>query len=110
MISVLEMAQHTNLTVIHDADLDRLVNGGYASDLLSCVIAGAKENNVWVTLQAHPNVIAVAALVGLSAVIITEGIRPDQETIRKAQDEGINLFGSAETTFNLVSRLAALGI
>ncbi len=110
MISVREMAEHTGLTIIHDADLDRPVSGGYASDLLSCVMAGARENFVWVTLQAHPNVVAVAALVGLSAVIITEGIQPDQETVRKAQDEGLNLFGSAENTFNLVGRLAALGI
>ena len=36
--------------------------GGYASDLLSCVVAGAQPGNLWITLQAHMNVVAVAAL------------------------------------------------
>ena len=42
--------------------LDNVVRGGYASDLLSCVMAGAHKGDAWVTLQAHMNVVAVATL------------------------------------------------
>ncbi len=57
---------------------------GYASDLLSCVMAGASHQGIWVTLQAHNNIVAVAALLELSAVIITENAQPEAETIAKA--------------------------
>jgi hypothetical protein len=56
-------------------------DSGYASDLLSCVMAGAKKGGLWVTLQAHINIVAVAALLDLSAIIITEDAQPDAATI-----------------------------
>ncbi|NMC86582.1 MAG: hypothetical protein GYA58_14995 [Anaerolineaceae bacterium] len=83
---------------------------GYASDLLSCVMAGAVHGSVWVTLQAHANIVAVATLLDLSAVIITENAQPDAETIAKANQEGINLFSTPEQTFAIVGHLWALGL
>ena len=53
------------------------VTGGYAADLLSCVMAKAQAGNVWVTLQGHPNIVAVASLLNLAGIIITEGMAPD---------------------------------
>src|SRR6266540_3812850 len=78
---------------------------GYASDLLSCVMAGAQKKSVWVTLQAHANIVAVAALLDLSAVIITEGAMPDVASIAKANEEGINLFSTPKPTFEVVGKL-----
>ena len=86
------------------------VTGGYASDLLSCVMARARAGNVWVTLQAHVNVVAVASLLGLAGVIITEGAQPDAATLQKAAAEGIVLLSTGETTFAVVAALARLGI
>ena len=83
---------------------------GYTSDLLSCVMAGAKHGAVWVTLQAHTNIVAVAALLELSAIIITEGARPDPETIAKANEEGITLLASEEFTYPLVGKLWEMGV
>jgi predicted transcriptional regulator len=90
--------------------LMRAVTGGYASDLLSCVMAGAADGNVWVTLQAHPNVIAIADLLNLACVIITEGTRIDEETLGRASEKGIPVLLTEETTFTVVSKLAELGI
>ncbi len=84
--------------------------GGYASDLLSCVMAGAKQGSVWVTLQAHLNIIAVAALLDLSAIIITEGAQPDLATIAKAQEQSVTLLGTDMMTYETVGRLWELGI
>jgi serine kinase of HPr protein (carbohydrate metabolism regulator) len=109
-VTVQQVIQQLSLAVVNDAGLERPITGGYASDLLSCVMAGAQEGNIWVTLQAHPNVIAVASLVGLSAVIITEGMQPDEATIRRAGDENITVLTTPEHTFATVSKLAALGI
>jgi hypothetical protein len=87
-----------------------LPEGGYTSDLLSCVMAGATHKSIWVTLQAHTNIVAVAALLELSAIIITEGAVPDQITIDKANDEGITLLSSQERSFNVVGKLWEMGI
>lgn len=90
--------------------LDREVTGGYASDLLSCVMAKARKGNVWVTLQCHANVIAVAALLELAGVIITEGARPDAEMLKKAVEQGVPVLTTPLTTFTTVTKLAALGV
>ena len=109
-VTVHRAVQELNLSIVNDAGLEREITGGYASDLLSCVIAGAQEGNIWVTLQAHPNVIAVASLVGLSAVIITEGTQPDEETVRRAKEEKINVLSSTQCTFAVVAKLAKMGV
>ncbi len=93
-----------------EAALKRPIQGGYASDLLSCVMQHARTGTVWVTIQSHMNVVAVASLLGLAGVIITEGKRPDEETIARAAAEGVALLLTPKTTFDVVSELAALGI
>ena len=72
MVNVETVSEELELEVISCAGaLGRPVVGGYASDLLSCVMARAKQNFIWVTLQSHVNVVAVASLLGLAGVIIT---------------------------------------
>jgi BioD-like phosphotransacetylase family protein len=90
--------------------LDVEVTGGYASDLLSCVMAKARQGNIWVTLQSHLNIVAVAALLQLAGIIVTEGMQPDAATLQKASEEGIPILTTARTTFTVVSQLAQLGI
>lgn len=83
---------------------------GYTSDLLSCVMAGASHQGLWVTLQAHINIVAVATLLELSAVIITEGAMPDPGTIEKAKNENIILLSTPKSSFEIVGRLWEMGI
>ena len=45
------------------------IEGGYCGDLLSDCIANAKEGSVWVTIQSHPNTVAVAVLVGIPCIV-----------------------------------------
>ena len=84
--------------------------GGYASDLLSCVIAGAQPGNIWVTLQAHMNVVAVAALRDVSAVILTENAQPEIAVIEKANEQNVILLGASEPSYQIVGKLWELGI
>jgi hypothetical protein len=92
-------------------DFSRIVPAhGYASDLLSCVMAGARRQGLWVTLQAHANVVAVAALLELGAVIITENAQPEPDTIGKANEEGVTLLTTPLSTFEVAGRLWEMGI
>lgn len=92
------------------ASLGGEVTGGYAGDLLSDVIANGKEGNVWVTLQIHVNVVAVASMKGLAGVILVNGREPEEDTVEKAETEAIPLMVSQLPAFELVGRLYRLGI
>lgn len=107
-----EIIDKLNLTVLTEAkDYNQIVPAsGFTADLLSCVMAGAQRKAVWVTLQAHLNIVAVAALLDLSAIIITEGAKPEAETVTKANQEGVILLSSDKSTFYVVGRLWELGL
>lgn len=89
---------------------DAEVSQGYASDLLSDVLAHAPAGGVLITLQVHLNVIAVASHAGLRAVIFSCGRMPDDDIVQRAAAEGLSLFSSKADTFELVGRLYDLGL
>ena len=86
------------------------VTTGYTSDLLSCVMTGAEDQSIWITLMAHSNIIAVASLLDVAAIIITENAQPDENTIARANQQSITLLSTPIPTFNIVGRLWDLGI
>lgn len=112
MMNLQQIIDQLNLTVLtqpHDFSTI-LPTGGYSSDLLSCVMAGAKKGNVWITLQAHLNIVAVAALNELAAIIITENAQPDAASIAKANQQGVILLSTPQSTYEINGKLWQLGI
>ena len=106
-----DVVDNLNLKVETASDvLEKEVTGGYVSDLLSDVMANTKPGDLWVTLQVHPNIIAVATLKELSGIIIVQGRKPDDETIAKAQRETVPLLVSQFQAFETVGRLYQMGI
>ncbi len=112
MTPLTEIIAALDLKVLSAADHvgGRQVEGGYTSDLLSCVMAGAGKDNIWVTIQAHANIIAVAALLDVAAIVITEGAMPGDDTIAKANEEGVILLGTALPSYTVIGKLWDLGI
>ncbi|MBI5188430.1 MAG: serine kinase [Nitrospirae bacterium] len=92
------------------SNLTKEVTGGYVSDLLSDVIANSKKGNIWITLQTHQNIVAVATLKDLSGIILVNNRTPDAETLKKAEDEGLPILVSPLPAFELVGRLYTLGL
>ena len=86
------------------------VTGGYASDLLSDVIANSRRGDLWVTLQIHQNIVAVASMKELAGVIVVSGREPEEDTVQKAEAEGIPVMVSRLPAFELVGRLCTLGV
>ena len=85
--------------------LDREVKGGYTSDLLSDVMGHAKEGQIWITLQTHKNIMAVATLKDLAAIILVKGFEPEEDTIEASISEGIPILGSNLEAFELSGEL-----
>ncbi len=106
-----EIAQQLNLTVCcPGTGLSRPVAGGYAGDLLSDVIANSSAGSVWITMQVHVNIVAVAVLKDLSAIILVNDRTPAQETLEKATQERVPILTSKATAFETAGKLYALGI
>lgn len=108
-MTVEELKKALNLSLIAgEAGLSREIKGGYVGDLLSFVMAHAKEEDVWVTVQGHMNTLAVAVMVGISAIILAEEVEIDEEVKKRANQEQIPVLGSKENSFALVHAIAKL--
>nr|WP_319398641.1 DRTGG domain-containing protein [uncultured Carboxylicivirga sp.] len=105
-MKVSDIIEKLNLKVIAGEEgLQNEVTGGYTSDLLSDVMGNADEGQVWITLQTHRNVMAVASLKEVAAVVIVKGLEAEESTISQSNDEGIPLLSSDLETFELSGQL-----
>ncbi|MCK5782486.1 MAG: hypothetical protein KAH10_07825 [Flavobacteriales bacterium] len=91
-----------------NADLDLEVKGGFVGDLLSHVMGNSEEGQVWLTVQTHKNVLAIASLNDLSAIILIDKQIPDPSMLEAAEKEGIPVLGSDKTAFELGGKLFEL--
>ncbi len=106
-----EVVKGLNLEVKAGEDeMDRIVRGGYCSDLLSDVIAGAREGDLWITLQLHQNIVAVAFLNNLAGILIVGGREPNPDTIQKAREQEVPLMVSDSPAYEIAGRLYEMGV
>ncbi|MCD6135904.1 serine kinase [Candidatus Bipolaricaulota bacterium] len=87
---------------------DREVRGGIVCDLLSIVLAKAQPQDMWITIQRHQNIVAVAKVTSVAGVILADGIVPEQDVIDRASEEGILLLATKESSFVVCGKLFAL--
>ncbi len=104
--TLLPLLQAEPLTDTDDANL----TGCYISDLLSDVLAYARPGVLWVTIQTHRNVVSVAAMKDVPAVLITCGRKPDPQIVMEAQEEGLVLLSTKLTTYEAAGKLWEAGI
>ena len=105
-MNISEIIKHLNFTVIAGKEgIENEITGGYTSDLLSDVMGNIKDGNIWVTLQTHKNVMAIASLRDVSAVVLVKGLKPDTDMLEKANEEGIPVLGTDEETFEITGKI-----
>ncbi len=106
-----DLAKEFKLTVVAGKDgLEREISGGHCGDLLSEVMANAPIGCVWLTIQIHQNIVAVALLKEMAAIILTGGNVPDAETCAKADEEGIPIMLSSLRSYEIAGRLYNVGV
>jgi hypothetical protein len=106
-----ELAARLELrTFTAGAAAERPVLGGYASDLLSDVIGHGRKGDLWITMQVHPNIVAVAVLKELAGIVLVNGREPAAETLEQADREGIPVLGTRLSAFELAGRLYGMGV
>lgn len=88
-----------------DINLEARIEAGYVSDLLSDVIANAPENSAWVTVQRHVNILGVAKLKNIVAIITPRSLAVETGVIERAKAEGVALLRSGLSAFEVTGKL-----
>lgn len=110
-MKVKEIQNLFNLEVVSgEKGLDRDITGGYCGDLLSDVMANSTKGAVWLTVQVHQNIVAVAILKELAAIILVNDRQPDEETKTKSEEENIPLLITPLSAYQFAGQLSELGI
>lgn len=105
-MQVKEVAAKLGLKVLAEGR-EQQVTGGYASDLLSDVIANAEEGCLWITVQRHLNIVAVAQLKKLAGIVLSRGSVPEPAVLDRAVQEGLFVLSTPDDTFTVAGRLYA---
>ena len=91
-------------------NLNKEVQSGYVSDLLSDVMANAHAGALWITIQIHANIVAVITLNDLAGVVIANGKPPAEDTLAKARAEGVAILTTPLSSYEFAGQLYKLGI
>lgn len=106
-----ELAKLLNATVVCEGETTGAeITCGYACDLLSWVLAHGRKGMAWTTVQTHINVVAVAVLMEMACIILSEGNQLEPESLRKAQEEGLAVLATDKTAFEICGLMMAAGV
>jgi predicted transcriptional regulator len=104
-----EIVKKLSLDILSNKEgLQKDISGGYVSDMLSDVMANSNQGDIWITLQTHPNIVAVANLKNLSGIIIPSKRRPEEETLKKATSEKITILTTSMSAFEVTGKVYQL--
>lgn len=105
------LVEHSDFNLISTCDdLERQIAGVECCDLLSWVMANGKEDEAWITVQIHSNIVAVASLLDFSCIIVPENIKVDQDVIDKASEENIAVFSTQLDAYGIFKVFYESGI
>ncbi len=110
-MKVKELAQNQTFQILTgDIGLDREISGAFVGDLLSVVMSKAHENNAWLTIQTHLNIIAVATLIEMAVIVVVEDMEVPQETIDKAIEEALPILKTSLPAYDVAKLLVEAGV
>ena len=110
-MNIQELATLLNASVVEPgAAPDAQVTCGYTCDLLSWVLAHGRKGMAWTTVQTHVNVIAVAVLMEMACVILSEGNQLEADSLQKAKEEGLAVLATDKTAYEICGLMLRAGI
>jgi hypothetical protein len=100
------LSKELNLTLKSAPDrINNNITGGYTGDLLSDVMANAREGDIWITRQVHQNIVAIATLKELAGIILVNSSEPAKDTLEKAIQENVPIMVSPSPAFEISGRI-----
>ncbi|MDR1637725.1 MAG: hypothetical protein LBR93_10375 [Treponema sp.] len=107
-MTVREAAAALGAEIVQGEFEDAPLSGAYTSDLLSDVMANAKEGGALITIQAHKNTVAVATLVNITAILVCNSRPLPEDMLEAAKNEGIAVLLTKENQFTVSGKLYGL--
>ena len=100
-----ELSTTLNFEIAVEAAPESEISTVYCCDLLSIVMGKAPASSAWVTVMGNMNSVAVASLAEIGAIILADGVKPDANAIKRAEENGINIFLSNEPVFDTALKI-----
>ena len=100
-MTVESFAKTTGFKTLCMPSPDKEIDGAYIGDLLSWVMGKAESGNVWITIMSNLNVVAVATLADVSAILLCEGVLLDGEVLALAESKGVNVLATDYSAFEV---------
>lgn len=100
-----ELSTALNFKIAVDGAPEKQISVPYCCDLLSIVMGRAPADSAWVTVMGNMNSVAVASLADIGAIILADGVKPDENAIKRAEENGINIFLSDEPIFDTALKI-----
>lgn len=109
-MKISEFIEKTGAKKVNISNENAEICGCIICDLLSLVMSKAKENDAWLTVQGNVNVAAVAVLTEVACVVITEGMEPDGELVKKATEQNVNILKTEKSSYEIAKILSEAGV
>lgn len=107
-MTVKELSEHKEFSVITMPCSEREIKNVYIGDLLSWVMGKAQQDDAWITIMNNVNVIAVASLSDTACVILSEGVNLSEDIKVTAEAKGINVLTTEKSTYETAVILSGL--
>lgn len=107
-MTVNEVAEKLNLSVLCQGDMTREITGGYCGDLLSWVMSRASAGDCWFSVMGNVNAVAVMVLSDCACLVLCENAVLDEDAKQKAEMQGVTILCSEENAYTLSVRLGKL--
>ncbi|NBG88965.1 DRTGG domain-containing protein [Isachenkonia alkalipeptolytica] len=108
-MKVKDLLKEENFRIIAGEEgIEKELQGVYIGDLLSWVMAHLQENEAWITIQSHVNVIAVGVLNDAACILLAEGASLDEDAKKKANEENLAVIETNLTAYELAVKVNKL--
>ena len=101
-------AKESGFKVISLPSPEKEIDGVYIGDLLSWVMGNANAGNLWITIMSNINIVAVASLVDVSCIILSEDVTPDEDALRTAVAKGVNILSTPLSAYDTAIKINSL--
>jgi predicted transcriptional regulator len=110
-MTLAEMKDILGAEVVVSADcMDIEIRDAFAADLLSDVLAFAKEGTLLITGITNPQVVRTAEMLELVGIVFVRGKKPDAETLKLAQIKKVPILSTRYIMFETCGRLFKGGL
>ena len=104
-MTVEQIAKKLEAEIISMPDPEREPEGVYCGDLLSWVMGNSECGNAWVTIMTNSNIVAVASLIDMACIIISDNCEVDDSILSLALEKGINILRSDKPSYETCTEL-----